>query len=151
LYTLLIWRRMLNTVSADGLVQFMGATVYGVEVMWLWLVTHACVVLLLVTCTCVAASLPAIVSDGTIAGTLKTCPLNKALGIYVVEWWVAIFYSINKYVQRFGTQWCLSQGHHLTTHSTRFHCWLWSELMPYKYKKKKLNCQIYVGLAIQTK
>ena len=76
---------MLNDVSADGLVQFMGATVYGVEVMLLWLLTHACVVLLLVICACVAAALPAIVSDGTIAGTLKTCPLNKALGIYVDE------------------------------------------------------------------
>ena len=54
---------MLNDVSADGLVQFMGATVYGAEVMLLWLVTHACVVLLLVTCACVAAALPAIVSD----------------------------------------------------------------------------------------
>ena len=72
--TLFIWGRMLNDVSADGLVQFMGATVYGVKVMWLWLVTHACVVLLLVTCACVAAALPAIVSDGIKAGTLKTCP-----------------------------------------------------------------------------
>ena len=51
--------------------------------------------------------------------------------IHVAEWWVAIFYSIKKInLHHICTQWCLSQGHELTAHSTRFHHWPWSELMP---------------------
>ena len=50
--------------------------------------------------------------------------------IHVAEWWVAIFYSIKKINLHICTQWYLSQGHELTAHSTRFHHWPWSELMP---------------------